>query len=252
MITEEQFKRLIPKLKEFMDEDEHSHSKGHYSIYNIYYDTSTHEVIRHSISKPYYKEKLRLRSYDVIESDDQKVFLELKKKINGIVNKRRVIMSYLESQQYLTQGIRPMTTDYMGNQVLNEIDYYLGHQTLSPKVYIAYKRFAFFGKEDRSVRVTFDFDIVARREELSLKSPSSGRPLIASGQYLMEVKISDAIPLWLTTILSELSIYHSSFSKYGNEYQQYVQEIKKEKGSYELCYNQSYQQQENLSPSLMP
>lgn len=251
MITAKQFQILMPKLKQFMLEDEHSKEGGQYNIYNIYYDNEHHDVIKHSISKPYYKEKLRLRSYQILTSKDQKVFLELKKKIDGIVNKRRVVMTLAESEAYLEQGIRPDVHDYMSEQVLNEIDYYLSRQTLEAKVYVAYKRIALFGKEDRSIRVTFDFDIITRRDNLTLEGPQIGKPLLEEGMYLMEVKISDSLPLWLTGILTELSIYHSSFSKYGNEYQNYIRELNKEKRGVEVCYNPSYRQREILSPSLM-
>lgn len=252
MITAEQFQELIPKLKQYMNEDEHSQAGGQYNIYNIYYDNDQHEVIRHSISKPYYKEKLRLRSYEILSSNDQRVFLELKKKIDGVVNKRRVIMTLGESKDYLERGIRPNTRDYISEQVLNEIDYYLSRHHVKPKVYIAYKRIAFFGKDDRSIRVTFDFDILTRREGLMLEGPQMGKSIMESGMYLMEVKISESIPLWLTSILSELSIYHSSFSKYGNEYQLYIKERNEEKRSCKVCYNPSYPQQEIRSPLLMP
>jgi len=50
--------------------------------------TQDNQLIRHSVSKPRYKEKLRLRSYGV-PSLDAKVYLEIKKKVNGLVNKRR-------------------------------------------------------------------------------------------------------------------------------------------------------------------
>lgn len=252
MLTQKQFNQLMPKLKEYMNEDEHSQDGGTYRIYNIYYDNETHDVIRHSISKPYYKEKLRLRSYQVIDNENETVFLELKKKINGIVNKRRVVLTLAESEAFLEQGIRPVAKNYMGEQVLNEIQYYLEQNPIHPKVYIAYERFALFGKDDRSIRITFDFNIVSRRYDLSLQQDTYGEALLEEGMYLMEVKISDAIPIWLTQILSELSIHNSSFSKYGNEYQKYVKELINQKGSVHVCYNQSYLQQENHLPLLTP
>lgn len=107
MLTKEQFEQLMPKLLQHMNQEEHTKDNGMYSIYNIYYDNDNHDVISHSISKPYYKEKLRLRSYNIVENEEEKVFLELKKKINGIVNKRRVVLTLAESQAFLEKGIRP-------------------------------------------------------------------------------------------------------------------------------------------------
>lgn len=221
MLTEEQFNNLIPRLLEYMEEDEHCKSGEDYSIYNIYYDTKNSDLIKHSLSKPYYKEKLRLRSYKVPKSPKDKVFLELKKKIGGIVNKRRVVLTLEEAYKFLESGQRPITKDYISEQVINEIEYFLSRNTVYPTAYISYSRMAFFGKEDRDFRVTFDSNILTRRNDLYLEMGSFGEELLKPGSRLMEVKILGAIPLWLANIFSELSIYSTSFSKYGNEYKKY-------------------------------
>jgi hypothetical protein len=221
ILNKEQYNNLIPRLLQYMNVDEHCKSGQNYSIYNIYYDTKNNDVIRHSISKPYYKEKLRLRSYDIPSSLKDKVFLELKKKINGIVSKRRVVLTLDEAYNFLELGIKPTSNDYTNNQVINEIKYYLSRKSVLPKVYIGYTRKAFFGKEDRDFRLTFDSKILTRRHNLSLESGFFGENILEDGKYLMEVKILGAMPLWFTNILSELEIYNTNFSKYGNEYMEY-------------------------------
>lgn len=235
LLNQNQYDELIKRLNKYMEPDEHCKEGNNYSIYNIYYDTEDNQVIRHSISKPYYKEKLRLRSYKVPKGPNDKVFLELKKKINGIVNKRRVVLTLGEVYKFLELGIRPDKRDYMSNQVLNEIEYYLNNNKVTPKVYISYSRKAFFCKEDKSFRLTFDSKIITRRDYLFLESGSFGEEILEKNQYLMEVKILGAIPLWLVEILSDLSIYSTKFSKYGNEYMRYClnknksSEIRREK-----------------------
>lgn len=221
MLTEGQFKKLIPRLLEYMKEDENCKAGEDYSIYNIYYDTKNSDLIKHSLSKPYYKEKLRLRSYKVPKSSKDKVFLELKKKIGGIVNKRRVVLTLEEAYRFLESGERPITKDYISEQVINEIEYFLSRNTIYPTAYISYSRMAFFGREDRDFRVTFDSNILTRRNNLYLEMGSFGEELLKPGSHLMEVKILGAIPLWLANIFSELEIYSTSFSKYGNEYKKY-------------------------------
>lgn len=222
LLSKEQYNNLIPRLLEYMNPDEHCKSGKNYSIYNIYYDTENDDVIRHSISKPYYKEKLRLRSYNIPTSLNDKVFLELKKKINGIVNKRRVVLTLEEAYRFLELGQKPVSNDYVNKQVINEIEYYLSKKHVSPKVYIGYTRKAFFGKEDRDFRLTFDSKILTRRDDLSLEAGCFGENILEENQYLMEVKILGAMPLWFTNILSESEIYNTHFSKYGNEYMKYT------------------------------
>ena len=226
LLNKEQYNSLIPRLLQYMNPDEHCKSGKNYSIYNIYYDTENNDVIRHSISNPYYKEKLRLRSYTIPTSLNDKVFLELKKKINGIVSKRRVVLTLGEAYKFLELGETPYSNDYLNNQVIKEIEYYLSKKIVYPTVYIGYTRNAFFGKEDRDFRLTFDSKILTRRDNLSLDSGYFGVNILEENQYLMEVKILGAMPIWFTNILSELEIYNTHFSKYGNEYVKYTLNIK--------------------------
>jgi len=226
LLNKEQYNSLIPRLLQYMNPDEHCKSGKNYSIYNIYYDTENNDVIRHSISNPYYKEKLRLRSYTIPTSLNDKVFLELKKKINGIVSKRRVVLTLGEAYKFLELGETPYSNDYLNNQVINEIEYYLSKKIVHPTVYIGYTRNAFFGKEDRDFRLTFDSKILTRRDNLSLDSGYFGVNILEENQYLMEVKILGAMPIWFTNILCELEIYNTHFSKYGNEYVKYTLNIK--------------------------
>jgi hypothetical protein len=222
LLNKDQYDMLIPRLLEHMNSDEYCKSGETYNIYNIYYDTDNSDVIRHSISKPYYKEKLRLRSYSVPKSQDDKVFLELKKKINGIVNKRRVVLALGEAQHFLKEGFKPFSEDFKSKQVLNEIEYYLRRNEVHPAVYIGYQRRAFFGKENKDFRLTFDSRILTRREDLCLESGCFGEDILADNNYLMEVKILGAMPLWFADILAEFSIYSTHFSKYGKEYMNHV------------------------------
>ena len=182
LLTSEQYEKLIPRLLEYMKMDDHCVNNS-YSIYNIYYDTDDNSVIRHSISKPYYKEKLRLRSYKIPQSPSDKVFLELKKKINKIVNKRRAIITLEEAYNFLEFGERPKCTDFITEQVINEIEYYLSHTKVNPTVYIGYNRIAFFGKEDKDFRLTIDSKIITRREDLFLESGCHGTDILKPNGY---------------------------------------------------------------------
>lgn len=226
ILNKSQYDKLVPRLLEYMEPDKYCKSGKNYSIYNIYYDTERSDVIRHSIGKPYYKEKLRLRSYYVPKSGEDMVFLELKKKINGIVNKRRVELSLHDATKFIELGERPDVKDYINEQVLNEIEYYLKNNKVDKAVYIGYSRKAFFSKEDNEFRLTFDQEIFSRRNDLYLESGNYGKDILGEGRYLMEVKILGAMPVWFTRLLSELEIYNTHFSKYGQEYMEYCGTIK--------------------------
>jgi len=213
MLTEHQYRQLSQKLQGHMTRDLH----GLHTISNIYYDTPEYDLIRASIEKPVYKEKLRVRSYKTPKAGDT-VFVELKKKFDGEVFKRRVPLSHEEAVRYLHCGDRPQER----NQILKEIDWFMAMHRPVPKVFIAYDRLALFGNEDPELRITFDSNMRFRESLLDLSKGTWGRPLADQDTILMEIKIPGAMPLWLSGILSELRIYPASFSKYGICYKEHL------------------------------
>jgi hypothetical protein len=188
-------------------------SLGEYTISNIYYDTDDFAIARASNEKPLYKEKLRLRSY----GDTDSVFIELKKKYDDVVYKRREQMTYRDATAFLAGG-----TGAADTQVLREVEYFLKSHDVTPKVHLSYRRRAFAGCDDDGLRVTFDFDVRFRADELHLDGNTRGTPLLPCGLTLMEVKTPLAVPLWLCRAMSENGIYPASFSKYGVCYRDYI------------------------------
>lgn len=209
LLTQTQYKRFIEKAgplltKEFYDT---------YSINNLYYDTDAFDLIRHSIDKPPYKEKLRIRSYGDVK-DDSIVFIELKKKYNRVVFKRRIECTLSQTKELLAFK-NPL---HGQDQIVKEIHYFLQYYKPKPKVFLAYDRHAFHALNDTALRITFDMNIRYRQDHLTLYSDALTTPYFHDNQVLMEIKVLKALPLWLTTILSQLEIYPISFSKYGRIY----------------------------------
>lgn len=218
IISDEIFRILKPLFEEYMSADEHSQNNDFYTICNIYYDTEDNDIIRKSIERPVYKEKLRLRSYGVMQPKD-KVYLELKKKYDGCVNKRRTVVLLEDAYQYLETKQKPEIKGSMNRQILNEIDYMVQrYPTLQPALFLSYERKAMYGREDKNFRITFDHNILTRRYDLGLHYGIYGDQLLSEGQWIMEAKIERAVPLWFAKLLSEYRIFPVSFSKYGTEY----------------------------------
>lgn len=219
LLTVEQMDRLIPKLIEHgMEYDKYCVGGNIYTIYNIYFDDDTSSVIRRSISKPKFKEKFRMRSYVIPTTGEEKVFLEIKRKVKKIVLKRRAVLKYNEALAYLKDGTRPETDDYNKHRMFDEIDNYLSRNKVKPTIFLSYERIAFFDKVDKNFRITFDRNITTRRYDVDLAKGSYGDKLLHDNERLMEVKITNALPKWLSDILTEEKIFMSGFSKYGNEY----------------------------------
>lgn len=187
---------------------------GESTVCNIYFDTPDYRLIRASIEKPVFKEKIRVRSYG-IPSKESTVFLEIKRKVNGIVYKRREVLSYNEAIDCLCRGKRLAKS----SQIINEIEYMKSfYGFLRPVVSLFYDRTAYYGAEDDELRITFDTNIRFRNVELDLSKGDYGKVILDKSQSVMEIKCLGAMPLWLTGLLDELKIYPASFSKYGKSY----------------------------------
>lgn len=206
-----QTERLLQVMEPYMALDRY----GRTTICNIYYDTENYRLARRSVEKPVYKEKLRVRSYGKTEPGSP-VFVELKKKYNGIVYKRRVSIPERDAVAWLAGGAYA----HKQNQISREIDWFLQYyQTLRPVAYLSYERRAYFSRDGGDFRITLDENILCRRQALSLCEESCGQLVLPRDKVLMEVKTPGSIPLWLTEFLSREKIYKTSFSKYGTAYQ---------------------------------
>ncbi len=211
LLTREQQQRILDAMEPYMALDKY----GRTTIRNIYFDTDSYRLIRRSIEKPAYKEKLRIRSYRRA-SPDSEVFVELKKKYQSVVYKRRLSMPERQALDWLCCG-KVCPAD---SQIAREITYFLSHYgELKPTVLLSYEREAYYCRSGGDFRVTFDDNILCRREDISLESAVGGTPLLEEDKVLMEVKTSGAVPLWMTQVLSREKIYKTSFSKYGTAYE---------------------------------
>lgn len=211
MVTDSQKQKFLAAICGYIRPDEYGES----TICNIYFDTPNYQLIRTSMEKPVYKEKLRLRTYG-IPSADSTAFIELKKKYRGVVYKRRISVNYLQGCQYLSKGVKPQCKN---QQVLSEIDYFIDfYKGIKPSVALFYDRTAYYCKTDRELRFTFDSNIRYRKNKFDLRYGDEGKHLLPDGVSILEIKCLGSMPVWLTRVLSELGIFPASYSKYGKAY----------------------------------
>ena len=200
---------------------------GRTTIRNIYYDTDSFRLIRDSMDHPVYKEKLRIRSYSKADVDDI-VFVEIKKKYEDVVYKRRVAVPKKAAAEWIDNGKNiPIKT-----QITSEIDYFLKfYDGLSAKAFISYEREAYICTSDPGFRLTLDENIRARDTGLDLGDDIRGISLLQEGTTLMEVKISGAMPIWMARFLSSHGIRKITYSKYGTYYKDHLMTEKYQEGS---------------------
>ena len=212
LLNFDQYEAMKKGMAPYMEADRFSN----YTICNIYYDTPDWELIRTSLEKPMYKEKLRVRSYGTVSNIDN-VFIEIKKKYDGVVYKRRVTMRAIDAERFL-KGAKPKDE----SQIHKEIEFFLESYRPEPRVFIGYDREAYAGKENSDLRITFDTNLRYREEDIDLRAGDHGRLILPQDTILMEIKIPGTAPLFLAHLLSENNIYSSSFSKYGTYYKDIV------------------------------
>lgn len=201
---------------------------GRTTIRNLYFDTANWRLIRHSLEKPVYKEKLRVRSYQPAGPKDP-VFVELKKKYKSVVYKRRLALP----EEVVMESFKKETPLPVHSQIGEEIAYFREYYgCLFPAVFLSYEREAYYALDGGDFRVTFDENILYRTEDLDLGKMIYGTPILAEGQTLMELKTSGGIPLWMSETLAKNVVFKTSFSKYGTAYRKMMEERRKG----EICY----------------
>lgn len=238
LLTPYQHAALLREIENNIKPDDYPESH----IENIYFDTPTDYLIRTSLEKPIYKEKLRLRTYGVPTADSP-AFLEIKKKYDGIVYKRRIEVPYETAMNYMNApAVRGMYSPTFANsenpadrqsafhstnpadfiedsQIKREIDAFRDrYEGLRPRMVISYDRKSYLAKDDPNLRITFDSRIRYRSEDLDLTDGPWGKELLENGYVLMELKAAGAVPLAFARTLSRLAIRQTSFSKYGAGY----------------------------------
>ncbi len=205
VLTEEQVERFKAQILNHMMIDKY----GLTTISSIYYDTPSYTLLNRSIEKPFYKEKIRLRSYGLIEKESP-VFLEIKRKNDNIVYKRRITSTENRVDKFFNEN-----EEFDNEQISRELCAFKEkYGVLEPKYIIIYDRIAYY-KDNSDVRVTLDMNPRYRVDNLNLHTSIEGIPLLNEGEAILEVKVQHSIPLWLVEILTKEKIYKSSFSKVG-------------------------------------
>lgn len=214
LLNREQLHFVMDRISQYMSVDKY----GLTSIASIYFDTPDYRLINKSIEKPKYKEKLRLRGYGIV-TPGKPTFLEVKRKCDGVVYKRRIALSEQEAFELITSKEAKEKT-----QISRELEAFMEtYKTLEPKYMIIYDRLAYY-QDNSDLRITIDMNPRYRTNKLDLHSSMDGIPLIDDGGAILEVKVQHSVPLWLSAILSEGKIYQTSFSKVGTAHKR---EIKK-------------------------
>ena len=230
LITRSEKATLLKALKKQLVHDEYYKEE----ILSLYLDTDNFDLAIKTIDRPEFREKVRVRAYNVPKRSTR-IFFEVKTKLatnkTKIGNKRRLIIPLKDFYSYMNTGknLEQIAASASNNnpqqiQVAKELDYLIKHYNLRPKIIIVSNRTAFSGKNDPTFRLTFDENLRFRTTDLKLEKGSSGEKYFPSTPdpkrgIIMEAKTINAMPPWFVDEISRLKIYPTRFSKYGKIYQ---------------------------------
>lgn len=216
-ITLQQQIELAERLAEHMNLDTYGDNEGRYNIVSLYYESEDFDIYNETINRLQFRQKLRLRVYDQANLQSPS-FIEVKQKFKNVVNKRRSVLPLHEAYTILNN---PSITDEelahfnaSNLQILKEAVHFQQLYNLQPKSIVSYDRQAFTGIAEPDLRVTFDYNIKTRAHDLLLEHGPYGDYILDPRLVILEVKISNSVPFWLSRILSDMGLVKQGFSKY--------------------------------------
>ncbi|PAV30485.1 VTC domain-containing protein [Virgibacillus profundi] len=213
LITKEQYQELIMQIAPYMRSDKFG-IDGRYTVSTLYFESSDHKIYFETKNKLKYRQKLRLRVYNDTDLNST-AFFEVKQKHKKVVNKRRMLIPLHEAYRYLDE--KEDSLDYYETsnpQVLKEIDYFRKLYQLDPEMVVSYDRHALHCTDDPDLRITFDLNLRCRKDNLLLEHGPHGVNFIDDDLVVLEVKVNDSVPLWLTRILQNINCEQRSASKF--------------------------------------
>lgn len=214
LISKEQYSQLIDKLGTRMRSDKNG-DNGKYSVTSLYFENRAKQIYFETKNKLQYRQKLRLRVYGNTDLGGT-AFFEVKQKHKNVVNKRRAVIPLAEAYRYLEEGAKNGLDHFQvsNRQVLKEIDYFISYYSLQPEMIVSYDRHALHGMDDEDLRITFDFNLRCRKQDLQLEHGAYGEYFIDPNLVVLEVKVDHSVPLWLVRILQNLNCEQRSASKF--------------------------------------
>lgn len=215
LLTLQQAECFKTALRAYLVADEHGNGNGRYPLSSLYYDSPDLRCYREKVDGLKFRRKLRIRLYGDSLTNETPVFVEIKQRLDRVTQKRRIILPYAEALRLCNDRRPPAHPAPDDQPVLDEIHAFLWQYNLRPASIVRYERQAFIGSDyDIGLRVTFDTDLTAQARPLQLEEPPSGLPMLPANMTVMEIKVNERIPYWLTELVAAHNLQLVRISKY--------------------------------------
>lgn len=216
VIRVEEAAKFRTALKDYLVPDEHGNNHGRYSISSLYYDSPDMRCYWEKESGVRFRRKLRIRHYQNgdIFTDETPVFVEIKQRVDRVTQKRRILLPYSDAL-YLCHDRQIPDHRIADREVIEEIYNFLWTYNLRPVSIVSYDRQALIGtKYDIGLRVTFDTALRYHMPPFHLHAPRSAALMLPANYVVMEIKVNERIPTWLTNLIAAHNLQLQRISKY--------------------------------------
>lgn len=216
LISWEQHKQLAQELTDYMIPDLYGDSQGRYTNTSLYYDSAGYKAYWDKINGHKFRRKVRIRTYTKqAMTPDSLCFVEIKQRINKVVQKKRVQLPY--SSAIALPKITITNLNDKDQAVVEEVNYLHHTLQLQPTCLVIYNRLAFNGNEHNpGLRVTFDTNLKGRIHHLSLLDQDyvENHFFLPPHCCVMEIKVNNRVPYWLTEFIARHNCTLRRVSKY--------------------------------------
>ena len=203
LVSTEYMARLRKRLSPFVEMDQHASRGGatEYTVRSIYFDTLALDYYHQKEAGLKNRRKIRIRGYGAQE-EDSTVFLEIKRKDNMAIDKKRIPVRFDQLDKlFTTRDIEHYTSGNGSHRKAVEdaqqFFYHMFRYSLHPVILVTYDREAFYCKFDTSVRITFDKDLRSLAYPAIGNLFDEGKALYAMpGYFIVELKFNHRFPSW--------------------------------------------------------
>jgi SPX domain protein involved in polyphosphate accumulation len=216
LITLQQAEKMKAALAAYLLPDEHGNNGGRYALASLYYDSPDLCCYREKQDGLRFRRKLRIRKYGSggVLTDEDRVFVEIKQRVDRVTQKRRVSLTYANAVRLCNDRQLPRYGDE-DKAIVEEAYTFLWQYNLQPANIVRYDRQAFIGtKYDIGLRVTFDTNLTFQAHPLHLHEQRSSLPMLPAQWVVMEIKVNDRMPRWLTDMIAVHDLQMQRISKY--------------------------------------
>jgi SPX domain protein involved in polyphosphate accumulation len=211
-----QAEEMKAALSAFLIPDEHGDDGGRYSLASLYFDSPDLRCYREKQDGLRFRRKLRIRVYGTgdVFSDETHVFVEIKQRVDRVTQKRRALVPYREAVRLCYDRKLPNHSE-KDRAFFEEVYVYLWQHNLQPANIVKYDRQAFIGtKYDVGLRVTFDTNLSFQAYPLHLHEQRSSLPMLSPHWVVMEIKVNDHLPGWISEMIAVHNLHLQRISKY--------------------------------------